>query len=87
MKKQLVIGIYLLIGALLPSCNNNVKSNAAATPLSVISAFNAKYPGVSEVKWETENKNDSVFYIGDFKMDGKEIKAEFDDNGKFLKEK
>jgi hypothetical protein len=86
MKKLIVFGCFIIFSALLPSCNGGNKKVAAAVPEVVLTAFNNKYPGTTDVKWETENKNGQVVYEGEFKMNGKHTEADFDENGKFLNE-
>jgi ABC-type glycerol-3-phosphate transport system substrate-binding protein len=86
MKRTFLLSGLLVIYLAIQSCGAK-KTEAVATPEAVITAFNAKYPGVVEVKWETEKKNDSTIFEGDFKAEGKTIKARFDENGNFLREK
>jgi len=83
MRKLLIPFAVLLFSA----CGENEKKiNASDVPSSVQSAFNAKYPNASEVKWEQEKEKGKLIYEADFKFNGKEIEAEFDSTGNFLEE-
>jgi hypothetical protein len=85
MKKLILLfaSASIIIG--LSACGDK-KKEAVAVPEAVITAFNAKYPNVPDVKWEKESKDGKDIYEGDFKRDGKKVEAEFDDAGNFIKE-
>ncbi|WP_336518532.1 PepSY domain-containing protein [Pollutibacter soli] len=70
---------------MLLSCDEK-KISASDVPSAVVSAFNQKYPGASDVKWQIEKENDKQIYEAEFKMDGKQIDAEFDADGTFIRE-
>lgn len=89
MRKIIVFALFITLASFAPSCNSSdsKKHEAVATPEAVINAFNTKYPGVTDVVWEKEIQNGITVYEGDFKSNNKKIKAQFDENGNFLKEK
>ena len=69
MKKNLFL-IILTIGLL--SCNS------VTPPLVVSDSFAEKYATAEKVSWDQENPNE---WEAEFKMDGKEMSATFDDAG------
>ena len=82
--KKLIIPLTVL---LFTACNENEKKiSASDVPSSVQSAFNAKYPNASDVKWEQEKEKGKLIYEAEFKFNGKEIEAEFDSTGTFIEE-
>jgi hypothetical protein len=81
--KKIIISSALLT---LFACNEK-KIAASEVPAPVTAAFAAKYPNSSDVKWEQEKKDDGKWiYEAEFKTNGKEIEAEFDSTGNFIKE-
>ena len=80
--KKIIIPLALLLFA---ACNEK-KIAASDVPSPVQAAFNAKYPNSSDVKWEQEKEKGKIIYEADFKVNGKEIEAEFDSTGKFIEE-
>jgi hypothetical protein len=52
-----------------------------AVPTKVEKAFHQKFPEVKKVRWDKENAN---VWEAEFKMDGKEWSANFDETGKWL---
>lgn len=62
------------------------KMSAADVPQQVTTAFTAKYPNSSDVKWQKEKEDGKEIYEAKFKANGKDIEAEFDSNGNFIKE-
>ena len=86
MKKLMFTGCFVIINLLAASCKEK-KTEAAAIPESVITAFKAKYPDVKDVEWEQEQKGDKTIFEGAFKINGKKTEADFDDEGKFIEEK
>lgn len=50
-------------------------------PAAVTSAFKTKFPDATKASWEKEGTSD---YEVSFKLNGKEISANFDDAGKWL---
>lgn len=63
---------YCLISALafLLSCNEYTIA-ASEVPPAATAAFNAKYPGATNVEWITEKKEDKTIYEALFKFNGK----------------
>ncbi|MBE9492388.1 MAG: PepSY-like domain-containing protein [Bacteroidetes bacterium] len=52
-----------------------------SAPSAVQKAFDTKYPKAENIKWEQEEAND---WEAEFKLDGKEMSAIFDNSGKWL---
>lgn len=93
MKKAIIS--FVVFVTLMTSCNDKANNKAkdtipaAEVPAAVTSAFNAKYPGVTGVKWEkeSETQNNKAVYQVEFKQNGKDREAKFDAGGGFLSEK
>lgn len=85
MKKSFLILGLLTTGFLLPSCGDGSEEiEAANVPTTVISAFNTKYPGATNVEWERETDDENLRYEAEFDFNGADMKAKFDGNGAFL---
>ncbi len=54
---------------------------AQTPPKSVSDNFNSKFSGATKVKWEQEEENE---WEAEFKMNGEEMSASFDNAGKWL---
>lgn len=82
MKKTM---LYLVAGAamVLGSCKEK-KVSTADVPQAVQNGLTTKYPGATDVEWETANGQ--KVYEAEFKQNGKKIEAQFDSSGKFVKE-
>ena len=87
MKKLFVLLGIIVINVTLPCCKGDNKKDAPAVPEAVITAFNAKYQGVNDVKWKEEDNSGKTMYDGEFKMNDKKMEARFDDAGNFVDEK
>jgi len=62
--------------------------DASEVPNTVITAFNSKYSGVTNVKWiKGENKRGKIIYRAHWQLNGKKMMAMFSDDGSFIKEK
>ncbi len=95
--KNLLITLFIPVGFIINTACNNSKDesradeknviSASTVPVSVQSAFTAKYPGATEVIWEDAHEGDSSTYKVKFSRDGKYWKAEFNTNGGLIKEK
>jgi hypothetical protein len=70
---------------MMASCSNN-KISEDKVPGAVVSSFKTKYPTATNTKWITEKKDNKTIYEAQFKNDGKEIEAEFNDDGSFIQE-
>ena len=55
-------------------------------PAPVQTAFSAKYSTATDVKWEDAHEGTKQTYKAKFTLNGKKMKAEFDNNGGFVKE-
>ncbi len=66
----------------------NAFSIAASEVLSsVITTFKGKYPNAANVNWEKATEDGKPSYKAKWQVDGKKIKAEFAEDGTFIKEK
>ncbi len=83
MKKSILFG--LLFTLIMASCGDN-KISEDKVPGAVVSSFKTKYPAATDNKWITEKKDGKTIYEAQFKADGKEIEAEFNEDGSFIKE-
>jgi uncharacterized membrane protein YkoI len=82
MKKSIILPACF---TMLLACNEK-KIAASEVPPAVISAFNAKYPGATDVKWEHEKEKGKWVYEAEFKSNGKEDEVHFDSAGNFVGE-
>lgn len=93
MKKWLFILSVALATCALPACDNKSKSATetnddiatSEVPQAVQSAFAAKYPGVTDVKWENATENNAKTYKAKFTQNGSKMKVEFGADGSFIK--
>ena len=60
---------------------NACEQKSKDAPANVKTAFSQKFPNVTNLKWEKEKDKD---WEAEFKMDGKEYKANFDINGTWM---
>ena len=87
MKKIMVAAMLFSISISIISCSNGTsKVNTSQVPPTVIAAFNAKYPDAAGTEWKTEKSDNKLLYEAAFKSGGKEIEAEFYENGTFKQE-
>jgi uncharacterized membrane protein YkoI len=84
MKKIIFYSAVLSLG-ILSSCDDK-KLSASQVPQPAMNAFNAKYPGATNVEWKTEKEDGKTIYEAAFKLNAKKIEAEFDGNGSFITE-
>ena len=93
MKKILFIFAIAITVFTLSSCadkKTETKSDTISVsdvPAPVQSAFSAKYSTAADVIWEDAHENDKQTYKAKFTLNGVKMKAEFDANGGFVKEK
>ncbi|MEO6166758.1 MAG: PepSY-like domain-containing protein [Chitinophagales bacterium] len=78
MKKIIFI---LLTAAIMSNAACAQKISADKVPADVISAFKSKFPTATKTSWEMENKTE---FEVNFKLDGEEVSANFDNAGKWL---
>ncbi|HEY8687988.1 MAG TPA: PepSY-like domain-containing protein [Chitinophagaceae bacterium] len=84
MKKSILFSFLFAI-MVATSCSDN-KISEDKVPGAVVSAFKTKYPAATDTKWITEKKSDKTIYEAQFKSGGKDIEAEFNDDGIFVQE-
>lgn len=86
MKKLVFVGAI----AFLASCGGSEKGHGSIpesdVPAAVKTAFTAKYPGTAVEKWERESEDGKTLYEAEFKMNGKDMEAFWDEAGNFVKE-
>ena len=77
----------------LPACDSDTKTKTNEDAISVNdvpevvrTAFTAKYPGATDVKWEDATENNTKTYKAKFEVNGSKKKAEFGADGGFVKE-
>lgn len=63
------------------------KLDASDIPAAVVSSFNTKYSGATDVEWKDSKEDGKPSYKAKFKINGIEKKAEFGTDGSFIKEK
>lgn len=83
MKKMIFASAFVLFALL--SCDDNNHS-ASDVPQSAKSALETKYPGATDVEWESETKDGKKIYEAKFNWSGKKIEAEFAADGSFIGE-
>ncbi|MEO6133452.1 MAG: PepSY-like domain-containing protein [Saprospiraceae bacterium] len=76
--KIVIFAVTLILTAI--TASNAQKLTSDKVPAAVKSAFKTKFPNVTKVKWELENKD----YEGVFTLNGEEASANFEPNGKWL---
>lgn len=83
MKKLNIFSVAILV-LILSACENHL--DASQVPAAVKESFQKKYPNATEVEWIEEGSSLKVIYEAEFKINGKEITAEFSEAGEFLEE-
>lgn len=83
MKKSILSGLLFTI--IMASCGDN-KISEDKVPGAVVSSFKTKYPTSTDNKWITEKQDGKTIYEAQFKNNGKDIEAEFSEDGSFIKE-
>ncbi|HEX8547084.1 MAG TPA: hypothetical protein VF691_09000 [Cytophagaceae bacterium] len=73
------IFIAIILSAAM-SCERATESVNVPDPVQA--SFKEKYPGVSAVKWQVQHDK----YVAIFNQENKEVEAEFNADGSFLKE-
>jgi uncharacterized membrane protein YkoI len=84
MKKSILFGFLFTI-MVATSCSDN-KISEDKVPPAVVSAFKTKYPAATDTKWITEKSDGKTIYEAQFKNEGKDIEAEFNEDGSFKQE-
>ena len=78
MKKFLIV---LLCAAFMSISVYAQKISTDKVPAVVASAFKTKFPNATKVNWELENANE---YEAEFKLNGEEMSASYDKEGKWM---
>jgi uncharacterized membrane protein YkoI len=71
--------IALIVFAIAPLFAQKISSDKV--PANVLNAFKAKFPAATDVNWGVEKSTD---YEAEFKINGEEYSANFNQNGKWL---
>ncbi len=71
----------MLVAVLFTSLSFAQKMQEKVIPAAVTSAFQKKFPIATKASWELENKTE---YEAEFKLNGEEVSANFDNTGKWL---
>jgi hypothetical protein len=102
MMKRIILFFSIALSILfIQACNNGTETKSSEikseidkdaiaekdVPASVKSQFNTRYSNATEVKWEHAKEDNQPTIKAKFKMDGKEMEAEFKEDGSFIKEK
>ena len=82
--KKSVLFIWLYFLLIMFSCNSN-EVKAKDVPASVQNAFNAKFPGATNIEWENTKENNYHTYEAKFNWKDKRMEAEFDGEGMLIK--
>jgi hypothetical protein len=82
--KKLNIFSVAILALILSACENHL--DASQVPPAVKESFQKKYPNATEVEWIEEGSSLKVIYEAEFKLEGKEITAEFSEAGEFLEQ-
>jgi len=84
--KKLITCLFVFAIAVFISCENEQEISASEVPHSVMNAFQSKYANITPEKWVKETEKGQTIYEAKFKNNNKEVEAEFDENGSFIKE-
>jgi hypothetical protein len=74
------IVFMLLVAATMSNAANAQKISADKVPAAVTSAFKTKFPTATKATWEMEKSE----YEANFKLNGEEMSANFDNTGKWM---
>lgn len=85
MKKSIIYLAVIVMTALF-SCHSQQEIPASRVPQPVMTAFQTRYPNITVDKWVTETEKGKTIYEAKFKNNNKDVEAEFDENGTFIKE-
>lgn len=91
MKRTIIcLSMFLATATFMSSCGEGKKNEEVLTetqvPPAVKDGFMAKYPGATDVVYEKEMEDGKTEYEIQFKLEGKEKEAFFDEAGQFVKE-
>ena len=83
--KRSILVCFLFAIITFTSCSDN-KISEDKVPAPVVANFKARYPGATDTKGITEKSEGKIVYEAQFKENGQEIEAEFNEDGTFKKE-
>jgi hypothetical protein len=72
--------------ALSLSCAREFSILSTDVPQAVMTSFNNRYPGATDVEWEVEKEDGKLYFEAEFKINGREMEAYFRPDGTFTKE-
>jgi len=96
MKKFILSFFISALAFSFQACDNSSQTKSEAkdeaiseadVPATVKTNFMAKYPSATDIRWENAKENDKATYKAKFSLNGKNFKAEFGEDGAFVKEK
>ncbi|MFH1319700.1 MAG: PepSY-like domain-containing protein [Bacteroidota bacterium] len=73
--------LFLVIASAAIVSFNACSQTSKDVPANLKTAFSKKFPDATKVKWDKENEKE---WEAEFKMDGKEYSASFDNNGAWM---
>jgi hypothetical protein len=73
--------LFLMIVVFAIFSLNGCKPTSKDVPVNVKTAFSQKFPNAKKIKWDVENEKE---WEAEFKMEGKKMSANFDNEGKWL---
>lgn len=79
-----IIACLTCLAVFLAGCkdDDNEKPEGIQPPDIITQAFNAKYPGITQVEWNVADN----YYVADFENDSTSVDAWFSDNGTWMME-
>lgn len=90
--KKIIICLSISVSLFfMQSCKNKTahkitgETTEPDVPAAVKKSFSTKYPGATNVEWEKEKQYNKTIYDVEFKLNGKDDKAEIDEAGNFIK--
>jgi len=84
--KNLLLAIGLAASLAVGCSSNESKTNEENVPTAVVASYQQKYPGAVTKKWKMEKEDGNLVYEVKFKMNDKNMEAEFLPDGTFSKE-
>lgn len=83
MKKTFIYLPVAVFTLFFTACSEK-KLSPSEVPAAVTTSFSAKYPGATDVEWERENEDNKAIYEVEAEVNGKGIKAKFDESGNLI---
>jgi hypothetical protein len=93
--KRFILIAWLASFGFVMACNQSSQTKSetkdeviteADVPNTVKINFTTKYPGATDIRWENAHENEKKTYKAKFSLNGKNFKAEYNEDGVFIKE-